>query len=314
QQYLSTLQCLRLAVGRDPGAGTVGRAIGLAYLEQHELGPACQVQGKPVPAFLRGCQWLAAPFTVEPGLARNGVALAVLLDFAGYLVERLTVVVRSLALAGFFTVALVAMAHQRGVAGQRQLIAEFRAGGLHGQLLQSLMFDAAQRPVVDPGMEGLRLSACLAYAAARKCLGVLVTRRAGQASVAHPQIGTVPARFFFSGLKGRAKQRPLCTPVASLRIRQVRRDIPPFDAKAVMCTMITRKFQLMTAYHLLEVAGALSQPGKAGLWLGCLAARGTQCHRANRCNANAGVNVHRKTASIDLLADAAPPARPEPRQ
>src|SRR5690606_18341613 len=78
---LRLLQRLRAPVRRDPGAGAVGCAIPLAHLEQHELGTICQMQRKPVPSFLGCGKGLAAPFTIEPGLSADAVALAMLHDF-----------------------------------------------------------------------------------------------------------------------------------------------------------------------------------------------------------------------------------------
>ncbi|MCY1550429.1 hypothetical protein D9M68_866840 [compost metagenome] len=73
--------------------------MGLPYLEQHQLGATVQVQGKPVPAGLPGRQRLTAPFPVQPGLPGNRDAQAATLDLPLDLVERLAVIVRSLALA-----------------------------------------------------------------------------------------------------------------------------------------------------------------------------------------------------------------------
>ncbi|MCY1182139.1 hypothetical protein D9M73_226840 [compost metagenome] len=55
---------------------------------------------------------LAAPFPVQPGLAGDFMALAVMLDLATDLVERLAVIPGCLALTGFHAVAVFAVQHQ----------------------------------------------------------------------------------------------------------------------------------------------------------------------------------------------------------
>ncbi len=95
------------------------------------------MQGEPVPAPLPGRQGLAAPLAVEPGLAGHGNALPCALNLASHLVERLAVVVRRLALAGFFAVALQAMQHQRFVAGQLQVVGKALPARAHAQTLDA---------------------------------------------------------------------------------------------------------------------------------------------------------------------------------
>src|SRR5690606_22800379 len=135
-----------------------------------------------------------------------------------------------------------------------------------------------------------------------------------QGGMSHPEVGAVPAGCLIAGAQGGAEERPLCAPVTSLLVRQVCRDVPPFDAKAVMRAVIAWKLELMATRHRSEVAGLLAQPRKAGIGLrfGRLVARGKQRQRAGQYEASA--NVHRKIASTGLLAAGGPAARPVRRQ
>ena len=208
-----------------------------------------------------GRQRLAAPFPVQPGLAGDRDAHAITFHFPAHTVKRLAVIVRGLPLAGFLAVTLVAVQHQGAITAQTQVVAKTFATGSHLQAFDAR--PALQRPIIDPGPERLGLHAGLADTAARQGFARLVTTRPGQGRVPHPQVGAVPVGGFRAGAQGRAEQGPLGAPVTPLGVLEVGSDVPPFDAKAIVCAMVTREFQAMRAGHLVETVRLLPQPGIA---------------------------------------------------
>ena len=121
---LIAAQGLRLAVGSDPRAGQVRRAVLLAGAKEHDLFTTVQMQREPVPARLVGAQRLAAPLAIQPRRAADGVGLPVDLQRTVGLKKRLTVVIRRLPFCGFAAEALLTLQHQWPIGGEVQLIGE----------------------------------------------------------------------------------------------------------------------------------------------------------------------------------------------
>ena len=116
-----------VAVGRDPFAGAVMLAVGLAHPVQHQLVAGVEMQREPVPSGLVGGQRLAAPFAIDPGLPGDLDRLVVDGEAALRRVMRLAVIIGGLLAQRFAAVAAVALQHQRALGVETQRVAEIGA-------------------------------------------------------------------------------------------------------------------------------------------------------------------------------------------
>src|SRR5450756_2401884 len=86
---------------------------------------------------------------------------------------------------------------------------------------------------------------------------------AGDSGVAHPELLAGPAFFLRAGPHRLAKQGPLRAEGCALRIRQVRRHVPPLDAKIGVRAVIGRESKTLAGSDGGESFRALAEPGKA---------------------------------------------------
>ncbi len=182
---------------------------------------------------------------------------------------------------------------------QLQVIAKAVTTGEHLQIFDATA--ALQRPVIDPRPERLGLHAGLADTSTRQGFAELMATGTGQRRMSHPQVRAVPAGSLGAWAQGRAKQRPLRAPVPPQEVLEVGGDIPPFDAKAIVGPVVTRKFQAMAAAYLAEFARLLPEPGIA--LLGGLVTAAEQPTQQQP-----GATFHRQTASTVRAAGDAPAA------
>src|SRR3954465_2422437 len=87
----------------------------------------------------------------------------------------------------------------------------------------------------------------------------------------HPHLLIGPALALRPRLRRLAKQRPLQAASRAAAIDEVRREIPPLDAKLRMRRMIARKGECLSRRDLGKAVGCLAEPGIA------LRARAADC-------------------------------------
>ncbi|MNH90681.1 hypothetical protein D3C73_432250 [compost metagenome] len=253
------------------------------------------MQGEPVPTGLVARQGLAAPFPVEPGRATDLKGLAVDVQGAAGLEKRLAVVIRGLTLFGFLAEAPVPLKHQRTCRSQPQPVAETPVAGTELQVGQRVVGSrlATQLPVVDPRVERRDADTGLTDAATGITFGRVMRRRRCHRRVAEPDRLILPAQHLGGGFQGTAEQGPLRAKLMPLIVLQVGRDIPPFDAKAVVRAVIRREAEHPTGHHRGERNGLVAQPGKA-LFHRC---RLIATARQQRQEQHADFNLHGQTSA-----------------
>ncbi len=255
------------AVGRDPVAEDVIVAVGLPHPVQHQLLAGCKMEREPVPSGLVGGERLAAPFTIHPGLTGDLRRLVVDNDAACHREERLAVVIGGLVAAlRFAAEAGIALQHQRPVGVKLERVAEIGAAGVDLERRQRLLAcrgRAAHLPGIDPGRKRPGLDAGLSDPAAGEGLGEAMAVGTGDRGMPHPELLAGPPLALWSRPRGLSKQRPLDAACGAGGVDEVRRHIPPFDAKIGMRAMVGGKRKQLARCDLGIAFRILPEPGIA---------------------------------------------------
>src|SRR5262249_48946085 len=79
----------------------------------------------------------------------------------------------------------------------------------------------------------------------------------------HPDLLIGPAFTLRPRLRGLAEQRPLQAARRAAAVDEVRREIPPLDAKLRMRSAISGEGEHFSRRHLRKAVGSLTEPGIA---------------------------------------------------
>src|ERR1017187_4696644 len=235
-------------IGSDVGARRigVGRAVGVAQLEQHQFRAGIQLGAEPIPALLSGFQLVGEPFVVHPGRSRDLDAV----QGAGYIEAREGDVVRCLARdGGLLADAVLSVNHRRRARNEAQR--EANLFGHRGERLSAGGRVPLRLPIAVPDA---RLGGARAGDSGTRTVEALVVAEAlpvdiGQREVSQIQVvdapdGGVGGVSLGIALAEEDQFEAVTVPVPGVDIARV---IQPFGAEIGVFEVVARK--------LVHVAG-----------------------------------------------------------
>jgi hypothetical protein len=145
------------------------------------------------------------------------------------------------------------------------LVAEALVPRAELQVRQGIGPLTAEAPIVDPGIERCETHPRLTHATTGVTFGRVMGRCRRHGCVPQPNGLIAPTRLLRDSFQRAAKQRPLHAELAALIVLEIGSDVPPFDAKAIVRTVICREAEFSPGHYRCEYGGVTTQTCEAFL-------------------------------------------------